>query len=137
MAVKVHIKEITMHGQEVARTSLVTSHGHPDFPVCPGLTQRWGSRSIGFFRLSKGSFEGLQAIFLLDGRPYPAGTAPIGTGNLISITSLGETTAVDIRLGGLLAKKLRRKYKRGSNSDWARPTPSDTCGFFVTNVSYR
>ena len=31
MAVKVHIKEITSHGREVARTSH-SSHGHPDFP---------------------------------------------------------------------------------------------------------
>ena len=66
MAVKVHIKEITSHGREVARTGSRThgksharthhhvartsnlSHGHPDFPwgdfpARPGLNQRRGS----------------------------------------------------------------------------------------------
>ena len=40
MVVGVHIKEITLHGQEVARTSH-SSHGHPDIPlISPGGISR-------------------------------------------------------------------------------------------------
>ena len=61
MAVKVHNKEITSHGREVARTHAIShvarasysSHEHSGFPWVdfspfPELNQRWGIRTIDF-----------------------------------------------------------------------------------------